>query len=131
MQRMLSIVAASLLLPVCVSTATATQVYMQRLPATTSFRCLNCHDVQDPAASQASLNAFGTAFKNNGFKWDATLAALGSDGDKCSNGFELGDQDGDGVLDAGVTAERSNPGQTDCTLQISEQAWSTLKQLFR
>jgi hypothetical protein len=131
MQRMLSIVVASALILMVVSVANANTTYMSRLPATTTFRCLNCHNVQDPGPSQASLNAFGTAFKNNGFKWDATLAALGSDGDNCSNGFELGDQNGDGVMDPGVSAERSNPGQTDCTLQISAEAWSTLKQLFR
>ena len=131
MQRMLTLVVASSLVLMFASAATATQTYMQKLPATTNFRCLNCHNVQDPGPSQASLNPFGTAFKNNGFKWDATLAAQGSDGDNCSNGFELGDQNGDGVMDAGVSAERSNPGQTDCTLQITPEAWSTLKQLFR
>jgi len=131
MQRMLMLVVASLLSLVFASAVSATETYMQKLPATTNFRCLNCHVAQDPAPSQAELNPFGTAFKNNGFKWDATLAAQGSDGDNCSNGFELGDQNGDGVMDPGVSAERSNPGQTDCTLQITAEAWSTLKQLFR
>ena len=111
--------------------AAATQVYMQRLPTTTQFRCLNCHSAQDPSAANASLNVFGTAFRDNGLQWNSTLAALRSDGDHCSNGFELGDENGDGVLDANVTAERSNPGQDDCTLQLDAKAWTALKALFR
>jgi hypothetical protein len=114
-----------------VSPAGATQVYMQRLPSTTQFRCLNCHTVQDPVAATATLNGFGAAFRDNGLQWNRTLAALRSDGDACSNGFELGDEDGDGRLDANVTMERSNPGQSDCTLQLTPQAWTALKNLFR
>jgi hypothetical protein len=88
--------------------------------------------VQDPATPQlATLNAFGVAFRDNGFRWDTRLAAMRSDGDACTNGFELGDQNGDGQLDQGVGAERSNPGQSDCTLEINEAAWSALKKLFR
>ena len=33
--------------------------------------------------------------------------------------------------DANVTAQRSNPGSSDCTLQLSPTAWSALKSLFR
>ena len=113
------------------SHAGATQVYMQRLPSATEFRCLNCHAVQDPGAANASLNVFGTAFRDNGLQWNTTLATKRSDGDPCTNGFELGDENGDGRMDPGVTAERSNPGQSDCTLQISQQAWTALKVLFR
>jgi hypothetical protein len=105
---------------------------MQQLPNTARFRCLNCHTVQDPSAAAArTLNPFGTAFRDNGFRWDRTLALLRSDGDNCTNGFELGDQDGDGRSDAGVTQERMNPGELDCTLQLNETAWTALKALFR
>jgi len=115
-----------------VTVAGATTVHMQSLPNSSQFRCLNCHTVQDPVSSaQAGLNPFGAAFRDNGFKWDATLAAMRSDSDACTNGFELGDENGDGQKDGGVTAERSNPGQSDCTLQINPQAWSELKKLFR
>ncbi len=132
MPRLLSIVLACVLVAGGVTSAGATTAYMQRLPASSQFRCLNCHTVQDPAsAAQAGLNSFGVAFRDNGFKWDGTLAAMRSDSDPCTNGFELGDSNGDGRLDSNVTAERSNPGQSDCTLQISEQAWSELKKLFR
>lgn len=111
--------------------ASATTAYMQRLPTSTAFRCLNCHNVQDPPANNAGLNTFGQAFKTNGFQWNVTLASLSADGDNCTNGFELGDENGDGIVDANVTRERFNPGQTDCTLQITPQAWSALKTLFR
>lgn len=112
--------------------AAATSLHMQKLPSSTSFRCLNCHNVQDPATPQlATLNTFGVAFKDNGFRWDTTLAQKRSDDDPCTNGFELGDMNGDGQLDQGIGAERSNPGQSDCTLQINEAAWSALKQLFK
>jgi hypothetical protein len=109
----------------------ATQLYMQRLPAATQFRCLNCHAVQDPGSANATLNSFGSAFRDNGLQWNQTLAALRSDTDRCTNGFELGDENGDGRLDPGAVAERSNPGQSDCTLQLNETAWSNLKALFR
>jgi hypothetical protein len=113
------------------SAAGATSQYMQRLPTSQQFRCLNCHATQDPTAANATLNVFGTAFRANGLQWNRTLASLRSDGDACSNGFELGDEDGNGQPDAGVTSERSNPGQSDCTLQLNEKAWTALKQLFR
>jgi hypothetical protein len=104
---------------------------MNRLPAVTPFRCLNCHEVQDPSAASASLNSFGQDFQTNNFRWDRTLAQKNSDGDSCLNGFEVGDADGNGQLDAAATAERKNPGENDCALQISPEAWTALKQLFR
>ena len=98
---------------------------------TDRFRCLSCHTVQDPAPSQATLNSFGQAFKNNGFRWDAVLAHGNADGDNCTNGFELSDQNGDGVLDANTKVERSNPGEPGCALEITNQTWTNLKILFR
>jgi len=83
------------------------------------------------STANAGLNPFGLAFKNNGSRWDRTLALARSDSDNCTNGFELGDEDGDGRADQGVTRERSNPGQSDCTLQLTPEAWSKLKILFQ
>ena len=111
--------------------AFATTAYMQRLPTSSTFRCLNCHTAQDPGTANAGVNPFGQAFKDKGFQWNTALALVSSDGDNCTNGFELGDENGDGIADANVTRERFNPGQTDCTLQITPQAWSALKTLFR
>jgi len=55
-------------------------------------------------------NAFGADFKANDSEWDQTLAMLNSDDDRCLNGFELGDENGDGMLDyPGQAMERSNP----------------------
>ena len=118
---------------VCAATsAGATTVYMQRLPVSVRNGCLNCHVIQDPSAANATLNVFGVDFRTNGFKWDRTLALLNSDHDACANGFELGDGDGDGRPDLGVTGEHSNPGQSsDCTLELTPAAWSALKTLFR
>ena len=130
MHRRLLIVTALVL--VTMSTAAwATAQHMARLPATSPFRCLNCHNVQDPTGVAAALNAFGRDFKDNAFRWDRTLAQKHSDGDNCTNGFEIGDQDGDGRLDQGLTGERHNPGELDCALQLTPQAWSALKTLFR
>jgi hypothetical protein len=127
--RHLALLLATLLL--IAGTAQATSSYMQQLPTSGQFRCLNCHNVQDPPLASASLNSFGTAFRDNGFRWDRELAQLRSDSDNCTNGFELGDEDGDGRPDPNVTVERSNPGQPDCTLQLTPAAWSALKELFR
>jgi hypothetical protein len=122
---------AALLCAAAAVPAGATDTYMSRLPATSPFRCLNCHDNQDPTAATATLNAFGRDFASNGFKWDRTLAQKNSDGDSCLNGFEVGDADGDGRLDAAVSVERRNPGDNDCALQLTPEGWSALKQLFR
>jgi hypothetical protein len=130
MQRWLPLVIGTMML-VGAGSACATSAHMQQLPVSTPYLCLNCHNVADPTPSTAALNAFGTAFRDNGAKWDRTLALLRSDGDNCTNGFELGDEDGNGQPDVGVTQARSNPGQNDCTLQITPQAWSALKQLFQ
>ena len=61
------------------------------------------------------------------------LASLNTDGDGCSNGFELGDPagvylppEGDPPPDKSV----SDPNVHDCTLPISDESWSRLKSLF-
>lgn len=109
--------------------AWASTEHMLKLPSSTRFGCLICHDTAEPTT--ADMNVFGTAFEDNGLRWNATLASQSSDPDGCTNGFELGDEDGDGQLDAGVTLERYNPGQNDCPLQIRPSAWGALKDLFR
>jgi hypothetical protein len=109
----------------------ATAVLMDALPTSDRFRCLNCHTIQDPSTTQAELNPFGVAFRANSSRWDEQLARLRSDGDNCTNGFELGDVDGDGKLDDNVAQERSNPGEAGCTLQLDEATWGALKKLFR
>jgi hypothetical protein len=109
----------------------ATPALMEELPTSSKFRCLNCHTRQDPQVADAPLNPFGRAFQDNGSKWNETLARGGADGDNCTNGFELRDENGDGVLDAGSAEERSNPGDQDCALQLSESTWQSLKELFR
>lgn len=47
-----------------------------------------------------------------------TLGAMNSDGDGCSNRYEVED------------AERDPNDGADCTLPIDEESWSTLKSLF-
>jgi len=129
MQRRLMVL--SMLLSLAAAPVFATPTLMEELPTAKRFRCLNCHTVQDPSASQATLNAFGRAFKDNGSRWDATLARAGADGDNCTNGFELSDENGDGQLDTGRTEERDNPGEAGCALQLKEATWQNLKTLFR
>lgn len=109
----------------------ATSSLMGELPTSSRFRCLNCHTVQDPSMTEAALNVFGRAFKDNGAKWDAKLANASADGDNCTNGFELSDENGDGQLDSGRTEERAKPGEADCALQLKETTWQSLKTLFR
>ena len=112
------------------ASAWATTDLMQELPLSSRFACLICHDTAAPVL--ADLNVFGIAFQQNGSQWNAELAAKSSDADGCSNGFELGDEDGDGTLDdANLETERHNPGADDCELQLSKKAWGELKRLFR
>ncbi|HZM17310.1 MAG TPA: hypothetical protein VFE28_15015 [Candidatus Krumholzibacteria bacterium] len=130
MQRWLT-VALTLLSFAAVAQVQATPTLMQALPTSSRFRCLNCHTIQDPSTAQAALNPFGRAFKDNASHWDAKLARSGADGDNCTNGFELSDEDGDGKLDVGRTEERGNPGESGCALQLSTTTWQSLKLLFR
>ena len=128
MRRLLAIVTT---LTIGSTPVAATPLLMSKLPAANPFRCLNCHVVQDPPASGAALNPFGQDFKNNRSVWDRVLVQKQSDGDNCTNGFEIGDEDGNGRLERNVNAERHNPGEMDCALQLNSAAWTALKELFR
>jgi hypothetical protein len=106
---------------------------MVLLPAYTKFKCALCHTAAEPSKDNADLNSFGVDFADNGRVWDRALAMLNSDNDKCLNGFELGDQDGDGVFDhAGEAVEHSNPGDSaDCSIALTVQTWGRIKEVFR
>ncbi len=107
----------------------ATELDLAALPPVTEpFRCALCH-ISD---SDTDLNAFGLDFLDNGRLWDATLAALDSDGDNCANGVELGDADGDGQNDGNVDSLQSNPGVAfDCGgASVDSRTWGELKALF-
>jgi hypothetical protein len=113
--------------------ATGTASLMTRLPAYQKFKCLLCHTSAAPVAGSSELNAFGSDFKANGMVWNETLALLNSDNDRCLNGFELGDENGDGTLDAsGPAVERSNPADgSDCSIAVTFQTWGKIKAVFR
>lgn len=112
---------------------TGTNDLMTRLPTYARYRCAICHTSASPVPGSASLNVFGNDFRNNDDVWDLALATLNSDGDRCLNGFELGDEDGDGTVDsAGQTVERSNPADgTDCSIALTRETWGKIKELFR
>lgn len=119
------------LLSIFWSSASGTADQMAKLPSYQRFQCRICHVNSQPVVGASALNPFGIDFKNNGNAWNRTLALLNSDGDNCANGFELGDMDGNGVLDAGVTEENSNPGDPkDCSIALTEQTWGKIKELF-
>jgi hypothetical protein len=79
------------------------------IPNGGAFSCNTCH-----GSSKSIKNAFGldvnSLVSRNGRQkfWDAVLAAEDSDEDGFSNGLELGDENGDGVLER--TTNLSNPG---------------------
>ena len=129
-----SLAAAALLsLPLLaiVDDAAGTEALMTKLPSSSRFSCLICHTTAAPTVESNDVNPFGVDFVANGLKWDAILAAKNSDGDGCPNGFELGDRDGDGRLDPGLTSEPGNPGDPgDCTVAIDAATWGELKKLF-
>ncbi len=116
-----------------VSSALATQQYMDRLPVVDPHRCLTCHLVENPEGGNTSLNPFGIDFDINGRVWDYHLANLNSDGDGCLNGVELGDSDGDGVADGNVTEQAGNPSVPDncgSGSLVDEKTWDALKAMF-
>ncbi len=123
-------VAGLLLTP---ESATGTAGLMTRLPAYQKFKCALCHTSAAPVAGSSALNVFGSDFLANDSGWDQTLAMLNSDDDRCLNGFELGDENGDGRLDyAGQALERSNPADgADCSIALTIQTWGRIKEVFR
>jgi hypothetical protein len=122
-------VATMLCLLLLLTTATASQVDMQQLPAYDTYSCTICHTSEEYIDD---LNQFGVDYQSYG-AWDSYLAGLDSDGDGCTNGFELGDSDGNGELDFGNDAETGNPGAAgDCAAGsvVDEATWGSLKALF-
>jgi hypothetical protein len=106
---------------------------MKTLPAYERYRCALCHSNPVPTTEAADLNAFGKDFLDNGQAWNLTLASMNSDGDRCSNGSEIGDRDGDGEYDepGHRPRENSNPGNpSDCTAPIDPATWGIIKQIF-
>ena len=85
-----------------------------QLPNGSVLGCASCH--VNPSGGGA-LTPFGTDINNNYLvpsgrtgvvQWNAMLAMRDSDGDGVSNGQELGDPDGDNVVDANIQV--TNPG---------------------
>ena len=113
--------------------AVGTDELMKTLPAYERFRCALCHATAAPTPEDHPLNVFGRDFLANGNLWSETLALMNSDGDRCANGTEIGDRDGDGVHDDGGDNPReiSNPGNSsDCTAPIDEATWGLIKEIF-
>ena len=113
--------------------AESTPDLMLRLPTYQKFRCVLCHTSAEPAAGSAALGSFGDDFTANDRIWDKTLAYMNSDDDRCLNGFELGDQNGDGIFDySGEVVEHSNPADgADCSIALTIQTWGKIKEVFR
>lgn len=128
------LLAAGLVLLLWSCAAFADQAAMDMLPSSEPLRCIVCHEDVAPVSAD-DLNPFGVDFKASldlGLGWTEELARGDSDDDGCTNGIELGDEDGDGQLDEGVSAQASNPGVTgDCTsASFDQKTWSELKKLF-
>jgi hypothetical protein len=123
---------------VCASlgSARATDLDAAKIPSN-DYGCTLCHagpsatvDFIPPGGSE-SFTSFGEQWLGLGAtvnerSW-ATMADLNADDDGCSNGYEMGDPDGDGL---DVTARSLNPSSTDCVLPLDEQSWGNLKSLF-
>lgn len=112
--------------------ASGTAELMKTLPAYKKYQCQLCHSTATPTVEIHPLNVFGRDFLANNNVWNETLALKNSDGDRCSNGSEIGDRDGDGVFDDGEKPEEnSNPGDpADCTAPVDEATWGIIKEIF-
>ena len=127
----ISVLALLLLVAAPVS---ATDELAGRLPLPAD--CHSCHEAELPTSSDHALNVFGLDFNNPSLgdnNWTSYLAGLDSDGDGCTNGAELGDVDGNGHADNGVTEVSSNPGlDGDCSSAsvIDQATWGELKAMF-
>jgi len=98
--------------------------------------CNFCHEIDEPTPSSHVLNVFGLDFQDPSIgnnAWTSYLAGLDSDDDGCTNGAEVGDVDGNGDADNGVTEVSSNPGLAgDCSAAsvMDEVTWGQLKEIF-
>ncbi len=112
-----------LLLVFSVTQVEARPERVTQIPNGNTFGCANCH--VNPAGGGAR-NAFGQEVENGFLSnsgtvvWNATLASRDSDGDKVTNGQELGDPDGDGTPTAGATV--TNPGNASSLPQVTNRA---------
>ena len=86
MRPLLTRIALLLTLLLAVRSASALNVFETMVPNGTVLGCTMCHGATGPP-----LKPFGSAFTRNNHAWNATLAAMDSDGDGFSNGVELGD----------------------------------------
>ena len=109
----------------------ATDDDLEKLPVTEPNLCSTCHLQEDPQFD-FTLNVFGIDFLENDRNWDDQLAQLDSDLDGCTNGFEIGDSDGNGIADGNVVVQAGNPGVSDCGSEalVDEKTWGTLKAMF-
>ena len=132
------VLVAALLVGFCVA-ASATELHMSDLPSAEIFGCAICHVSSNPTS--ADLNVFGVDYADHladladgeTGAWDLFLAGIDSDQDGCTNGLELGDVDGNGLLDEGVLKEGSNPGLPgDCQSinPLDPSTWGALKAMF-
>ena len=94
----------------------ARPIRVGQLPNGKKFGCASCHV---DSSGGGALTPFGDDINRNYLtqsgsrgvvQWNAALAMLDSDGDGVSNGQELGDPDGDRVIDPSI--EVTNPGDS-------------------
>ncbi|MBN1878835.1 hypothetical protein JW823_01895 [bacterium] len=93
-----------------VSTASAWDFDVDRIPNGEVFSCDTCH-----RSGSNQLNAFGSAYGNAGDTWTVNLANADSDADGYSNGVELLDPEGSwqiGQADPGHPQDVTNPGNS-------------------
>lgn len=87
-----------------------------RVPNAVTMGCLTCHNNTGGGGGCGSppcLQSFGTAFRNNGYVWNSTLANMDSDGDGWTNGQELLNPAGNwtmGSPEPNPTAQARLPG---------------------
>ncbi|MBN2071980.1 MAG: hypothetical protein JW814_11030 [Candidatus Krumholzibacteriota bacterium] len=106
-----------------------TEDSMKKLPNHSRYRCAICHVSAEPRQGSSELNLFGVDFLARGGVWSAVLAGEDSDKDTYTNGFEIGDDNGDGVAE--IEPERSNPGDIkEIPSSIDPKTWGLIKSLF-
>ena len=118
---------------VCASNETiwARSFRVDMLPNGNVLGCASCHVKSSGGGPRTSFGneVWSIVGRSRAPFWSEALAAMDSDGDGFSNGQELGDPDGDGIVEAG--SQVTNPGDAGSFPEVTTHEPATTPLLIQ